>query len=278
MKSVVLSLIAAVALVTPTAASAFSNLKNQQASFTPPSDEELGRYVQQLRECYDVNSDQLFNDAEMIGLLKGTLYGLPCPIKRGSSSCDRSDLLTQEHLLQLEGFFGNKTFKLTRLYASEGDKCDPKQFHSAVDTKAPLITVLKTVNGKLLGGYSSTAWNPIDTYPQHEVLYTVDPNAFLFSLTHNKQVKGREDRADRNVHIRTTDSGSGLYGFGLYMLDIKSNLENAGVCQIFSDITLGIINYRSYYFEGILTQEEFTGTKDQMVNLSGLETFEVSFN
>lgn len=39
------------------------------------SDVELGRYVDELNECYDVNGDQLFNRAEMIDMLKGTLYG-----------------------------------------------------------------------------------------------------------------------------------------------------------------------------------------------------------
>ena len=113
MKSVILSLIAAVAIATP-ATDFFKNKGTATApnmvykpqyfqAMTPSShlsDVELGRYVDELNECYDVNGDKLFNRTEMIDMLKGTLYGNPCPAKKnsGNSSFDYSNLLNQDNL------------------------------------------------------------------------------------------------------------------------------------------------------------------------------------
>jgi hypothetical protein len=146
MKSIILSLVATVAFANPFANKGTATAPNMAykpqylQAMTPSSylgDAELGRYVDELNECYDVNNDGLFNRTEMIDMLKGTLYGKPCPAKRhDNNTVDISTILNTTNINQLQNFFGGRRFQLTRLYASNGNQCNSATWHAAVDTKA----------------------------------------------------------------------------------------------------------------------------------------------
>lgn len=238
------------------------------------SDVELGRYVDELSECYDVDNNGVFNRTEMIDILKGTLYGQPCPAKRGNqgnSSVDNSTLLSDSSLQQIESFFGNKSFSLTRLYASDGNKCNAATWHSAVDTKSQVLTVAKTASGKIIGGYSSLAWRSVSSYSS--LTYINDPTAFLFSLTLNKAFNVQSGYTDKAISVRPGQLYT-LNDWGYESLHLRSSIDSgySGQCQGYSNV-----NYTPAYKFGV-AQTEFSGVSSAWFYISSLETFQVTFN
>jgi len=73
----------------------------------------------------------------------------------------------------------NKNFTL--LYRASRDGYDANTFHSLCDRKGPTLVVLRTVQNKVIGGYTELLWQKVD----NEYGYVPDPNktTFLFSLT-----------------------------------------------------------------------------------------------
>ena len=66
-----------------------------------------------------------------------------------------------------------KQFKL--LYRATRDGFAASSFHAKCDQQPNTLTVIKTTNGFIFGGYTAVAW---DSTSRHKI----DPNAFIFSL------------------------------------------------------------------------------------------------
>ena len=66
-----------------------------------------------------------------------------------------------------------KQFKL--LYRASRDGFEATNFHAKCDNQPRTLTIIKTTEGYIFGGYTAVAWDCSSTYK-------TDPNAFIFSL------------------------------------------------------------------------------------------------
>ena len=65
--------------------------------------------------------------------------------------------------------------KLALVYRGSRDGQNSKDFHSNCDGISKTLTLIKTSNGNIFGGYTAQAWSSNDEN-------VADPNAFIFSL------------------------------------------------------------------------------------------------
>jgi len=236
------------------------------------SNAELGRYADELYACYDVDSNGSLDKNETIGLLRGTLYGKPCPTQMkptptpSNSKVDESILLSSVELNQFENFFGNRAFNLTRLYASAGKTCNALAWHRAVDGKFNTLTVAKTVQGKVIGGYFSQSWNSVPTY---STLFKFnDVKAFIFSLTEN--ISFNNNPGYQAGSVRPGQAYT-LVDWAYEVLHLRASEDSASVCRGYYNQ-----NY-SPAFKSTLTPSQFTGSSTAWFDIVQLETFQVSF-
>lgn len=115
----------------------------------------------------------------MLNIVEGHLFGGECPAAASkNSTVDDSQILTNEDLSTLEGFFGNRTFSLNSVYKSNGRFCNGAAWKKNVTGKTNLLTVTKTIYGKVQGAFSSVAIDNFNSYH-----FINDPNAQIFSLS-----------------------------------------------------------------------------------------------
>ena len=95
--------------------------------------------------------------------------------------------------------------KFDLIYRATRDGFDAKDFHSKCDNKGNTLTIIKSTNGNIFGGYSEIQW----TNSTNQLLK--DPNAFLFSLV-NKE----------NDPFKVKCPSNDLNGFPLYPIHCSS--------------------------------------------------------
>lgn len=143
--------------------------------------------VSAIKLCYDVNGDGKLDDSEIDLLIKGVTCGAKCPALStppsppsppSDNDWSTSLIFTDEHLPKMTDFF-NGTFKLTKLYSSTGSNatCNQAAFLAAVQNHTNVLTVAKSTNGYVFGGYRSINCNTWGGQP--------DPKAFIFSINQN---------------------------------------------------------------------------------------------
>ncbi|CAF0926348.1 unnamed protein product [Brachionus calyciflorus] len=81
-----------------------------------------------------------------------------------------------QDLLDLCHFANNSKFKL--VYRATHDGFSAASFHQKCDNISPTLTIIKTTNGEVLGGYTVQAWDSSSSKK-------CDPYAFIFSLINN---------------------------------------------------------------------------------------------
>jgi hypothetical protein len=54
-----------------------------------------------------------------------------------------------------------------------------QNFHTKCDTVANTLTIIKSTNGNIFGGFTEKAWDSSSGY-------VIDPKAFVFSLVNNE--------------------------------------------------------------------------------------------
>jgi hypothetical protein len=85
-------------------------------------------------------------------------------------------LLSEDQQKKLSEFYGNTKQKWELIYKASRDGFHANVFHNRCDNKGPTMTIIRSNNNYLFGGYTSVAWTSINRYNN-------DPNAFLFTLT-----------------------------------------------------------------------------------------------
>jgi len=65
--------------------------------------------------------------------------------------------------------------KWNLIYRASQDGFEAAKLHTNCDNKPNTLTVIKTTNDYVFGGYTEQTWN-------HSVCYKADPNSFIFSL------------------------------------------------------------------------------------------------
>ncbi len=94
-----------------------------------------------------------------------------------------STILTTRALLRaLNELLSLQLEKWALVYRASRDRFEADDFHEKCDGVTSTLTVIKTTNGNVFGGFTEKAWHSSGEQP------VSDPNAYIFSLV-NKRVK-----------------------------------------------------------------------------------------
>lgn len=89
-------------------------------------------------------------------------------------------------------FYPRKITSIVLIHRASENNFTSASFHSKCDGKGPTLTIIKSENGNIFGGYSSSSW----TSDQNGRYFSA-PNSFLFSLGH----KTKLDLQDKNSTV-----------------------------------------------------------------------------
>ena len=117
-------------------------------------------------------------------------------------------------------FDSRTTFRL--IYRGSLDGFEPNEFHSKCDNIPNTITIIKSENGNIFGGYTTQTWNSVtDLDDLDDGDNKTDENAFIFSFLnkHNKPIKIKiKESAKKNAIYCSKFLGP---NFGSYDIEIK---------------------------------------------------------
>jgi len=105
--------------------------------------------------------------------------------------------------------------KLNLIYRASQDGFEAVNFHKKCDNKPNTLTVIKTTNDYVFGGYTEQTWNSIGGYK-------ADPNSFIFSLI-NKDNKPIKIKWSQNYGIFCHNSYGPTFGGTDLIIADKSN-------------------------------------------------------
>lgn len=125
-------------------------------------------------------------------------------------------------LTNLCEFPKNQEWKI--LYRASENGFSTKTFHQKCDNKPKTLTIIRSANGNIFGGYTDAMWDETNQFK-------TDPNAFLFSLKNkdNRPIKlkigaGREQYAIRSCSNYGPSFGNGDgRGFDLYIAEYSNS-------------------------------------------------------
>ena len=124
-------------------------------------------------------------------------------------------------LLQLIGF---EEYEFKLLYQGTRDGFDSSNFHSKCDNIPNTLTIIKSTNGNIFGGYTDQAW---DSSGQ----YKTDPNAFLFSLINKYNKPTIMKIKDPQYSICCYNGYGPIFGDGFDLM-ISSNANRKFLLEI----------------------------------------------
>ncbi len=102
-------------------------------------------------------------------------FGRNCQHKiLNSTTFKNSTILTNEKSSDLVKLIGLNNTNVKLLFQASRDGFDNEVFHSKIDTVSATLTVIKSQNSNIFGGYTSANWTGEG--------YKYDSTAFLFSL------------------------------------------------------------------------------------------------
>jgi hypothetical protein len=134
--------------------------------------------------------------------------------------------------------------KWNLIYRASKDGFEATNFHSKCDNKPNTLTIIKSTNDNVFGGYTEQKWNQIFYYKD-------DPNSFLFSLINklNKPIKIKWSKSD-GIYFGSNYGPIFGGGHDLCIAD-KSNINttsysNLGLSYIHPDYVFGSDKARSF--------------------------------
>ena len=156
-------------------------------------------------------------------------------------------------LTELCGFDTYQKWRL--IYRGSSDGFSAKVFHSKCDEIKNTLTVIKSTNGNIFGGYASQPWSSVDKV-------ITDRKAFVFSLINQKNDPFKRQNAVRGIKsIKCSPSNGPCFGNGDICIASNSNANEDSYCNFGSSYKLR--DYRC-------------GTEEAMFILAGSYNFRVS--
>lgn len=191
-------------------------ISTEEFNFDLPKNEDVLRKLIKEAEFYRLDS---FKDLllESLQLQPSLIPNTPTPSNTNVINFD-SLILTPDlskDLIKLCKFTNNQKWKL--IYRGSQNGFKSKDFHSKCDGLTKTLTIIKTINSFIFGGYTEAAWSQKGTYE-------TDSNAFIFSLM-NKDKKPIVLYCSESQYAISGNSSFGpTFGGGLdiYIAD-KSN-------------------------------------------------------
>ena len=133
----------------------------------------------------------------------GYFFGKNCQYKiLNSTIFKNSTILTDEQGLDLVNLVGLEKKAYQLLYQSSRDGFNTTIFHSKCDDAAQTLTIIKSLNSNIFGGYTSANWSG-------KAEQKLDSTAFLFSLVNKYNVSVKMNITVGNYAIYSNP----LYGF-----------------------------------------------------------------
>jgi len=108
-------------------------------------------------------------------------------------------------------------------YRATRDGFNAQNFHTKCDTVANTLTVVKSTNGNIFGGFTEKAW---DSSGQNYL----DPKAFIFSLV-NKENKQFKVMCTNGANAICCNSASGPTFAGGFNIASGSNANQTSACN-----------------------------------------------
>ncbi len=112
--------------------------------------------------------------------------------------------------------------KTTKVYRGSEDGFSTSLFHKLCDGIAPSLTIIKSEDGRVFGGFTTVPWGLVTGGKNGQTqaaAYKKDSDAFIFSFTHqtiHRIIKEKEEQAINCVKDR-------LQCFGVWDLYISDN-------------------------------------------------------
>ncbi len=183
-----------------------------------------------------------------------------CEYKRLDSTVFiNSSILTNElstQLLDLIEFPSDSKFTL--LYQATRDGFKASDFHSKCDGYSETLTVIKSSNGNIFGGFSWAYWGVLKNnsnyyhtyeYVRYNTGYKNDSNAFLFSLVNEFQVPAKfkihESKSDYAIYSSSYYGPTFGTGFDLFVAD-ESNINTNSYSYLGSAYQFKKGHFKSY--------------------------------
>ena len=143
----------------------------------------------------------------------------------------------------------NTNFKL--IYQASRDGFDSNAFHSKCDGIYGTLTLIRTTDSYIIGGYTSADWSGYQ--------YKHDSSAFLFSLSNPFNVSFRSNISQAQYAINANQYYGPSFGYDLLIMD-QSNTSISN-----------FINFQSYYYQ---IPNDFQTIKNQLIYLN-FQTVEI---
>ncbi len=137
-------------------------------------------------------------------------------------------LLNKEQELKLNDFYGDKTQRWQLVYSATRDGFGAEDFHRCCDNRGPTITVIKSKDNCLFGGYTKISWSTSGSWK-------TDSTGFLFTLTNPQQTPAAKFIIKNGAYgvLHRADRGpcfGGGNGSDIYIYS-NSNVNKQSVCK-----------------------------------------------
>ena len=145
----------------------------------------------------------------------GDFFGKNCQNKKLNSTIfENSTILTDEKSLDLLNLLGLNKTSYQLLYQASIDGFSANSFHSKCDGVFGILTVIKSNNSNIFGGYTSVDWSG-------NYQYKYDQNAFLFSLvnSYNVSVKMNPNTFGWSIYCEPSFNFAYGQGYDLFCSD-----------------------------------------------------------
>ncbi len=145
-----------------------------------------------------------------------TLHRCHCTSGYNGLNCERKDfehsnILTtsemKDNLISLIQFNHSNTWKL--IYQATRDGFGVSTFHSKCDNKPNTLSLIRSTNGNIFGGYTEQSWSGSGQYK-------TDRNAFIFSLINkqNKPLKMKCEKCENAIYGNSYSGHGPTFGGG----------------------------------------------------------------
>lgn len=121
-------------------------------------------------------------------------------------------LLGQDHYQSLiNDWYGTSSQVWIMLYRGSRDGYSAKQFHEKCDEKGPTLTLVKSANGNLFGGYTDTSWS--SRYKKGR--YVSSMKSFLFTIVNSAKSSATKYVISKSSYAINNHPGFGpIFGAG----------------------------------------------------------------
>ena len=120
-----------------------------------------------------------------------------CDLLTGNEDLEFYKLLTAKMQISAE------TLSFTTLYKASDNHYSNASFHELCDGHAPTVTIIKSTDGNIFGGYTTKPWASNECF-------VTDNNAFLFLIKSNDSKQ--QNQCPQAFDIKRIESGTAILG------------------------------------------------------------------